>query len=42
MDDLDAKLAIMKEAAVAVRNQVIDMESHTHSNKSVERDGLGM
>jgi len=30
----------MKEAAVAVRNQVIDMESH--SNKSVERDGLGM
>ena len=31
MEDLESrpKLAIMKEAAVAVRNQVIDMESHS-------------
>eukprot|EP00985_Skeletonema_marinoi_P008458 scaffold3845_cov109-Skeletonema_marinoi.AAC.7 len=44
MEDLESKpkLAIMKEAAVAVRNQVIDMEeSHSHSKiKVVEHDGL--
>ena len=39
MEDLDAKLAIMKEAAVAERNQVIVMESQ--AIKVVERVGWG-